>query len=267
VKRSAREPPRRPWVPRALGGGRESLGLTLREAGGTLLETDLRWAPCWRIIGSERAGENLFDRLGADADAAEALRDLADLTNPVMAGALEVYRGIPRADRFFGPNQGLVTAAFCILGTRTRFSDGSFGVLYASGDEATATAETVYHGERRLLAAGIGSVRLRMTVLSLDIAATAVDLRPPCPAPAGVYDPTDYGAGNRFGGLVRDLGGEAIAYASVRRRHGECATLFRPAGVRRCEPSHSLLYEWGGTRITVRSSGEPPRSPRPARGS
>ena len=72
--------------------GASGLPVTLALPGiGDLLADDIDWRPSYRVITSEYAGENIFDRLTNDlpyteqADEAETLREIADLTNPQVA--------------------------------------------------------------------------------------------------------------------------------------------------------------------------------------
>src|SRR5688500_10449690 len=183
--------PGTPWIPPALaavGGAPISVAV----AGGALQAERIAWSPSSRIIASEYAGENLFDRLVDDEDL-EDLRAIADLTNPhalAEMGAIELVRP---EDRIYGPGAGLIMAAFAWPGRPSRFSDGERGTYYAALGEATAVAETVYHDE--VFLAGAGPVVLDKTLIEADLAGTLVDVRRGRPAPPDVYDPTDYTAG------------------------------------------------------------------------
>ncbi len=75
------------------------------------------------------------------------------------------------------------------------------------------------------------------------------------PAPAALYDPSDYSAGQTFGDLIRKLFGDGIVYDSVRHRDsagnplGECAAVFRPPVLRHAQVTGTVESHWHGGRI------------------
>ncbi len=219
--------------------------------GGTraLQAADTQWIPCHRIISSEYAGENLFDRLGSDNDL-EAFLELADITNPGERAKVGVIELVPPQDRVYGPGSGLIMAAFAWPTQDARFSDAEAGAYYAAAAERTAIAETVYHRERVLRDAKSPVVVMQMTLLHADLRGTLVDIRAGCPRPVGVDDPTDYRAGQVLGALVRQLEGDAIRYDSMRDVGGECAAVFRPLVLSSCRVERELEYHWDGSHIS-----------------
>ena len=244
----------RPWQPPGLLR-LESLGVTLQLPAGALLEAQVQWSPSHRVIASEFAGENIFDRLTSDVDYArvreevDLLREIADLTNPHVlheSGQFEVVR---QDDRIFGRGSGLIMASFAFPGQASRFSDGSYGVYYAARDLDTAITETRFHAQRYLR--GSGPCVLEKTVVQAELDGVLVDVRSPCPCPAGVYDPFDYRTGNDFGSVVKSLDGHGIVYDSVRRVRGECVAVFRPPVLRNAVATQTLEYEWDGVGIVA----------------
>ena len=221
---------------------------------GPLEEERVTWTPSHRVIASEYAGIDLFDRLTSALgysqrdDEARALRQIADLTNSHAlheAGRIELVR---REDRIYGPGASLIMASFAWPSHPSRFSDGSSGgTYYAAFDLDTAIAETRYHAERALR--GSGPCVTEKTVIHADLDGILVDIRAGRARPPGVYDPDDYRAGQMFGGLVRQLGGSGIVYDSVRRRTGECVGIFRPSALGNGRAVDTLRYHWDGTRI------------------
>ena len=79
---------------------------------------------------------------------------------------------------------------------------------------------------------------------------TFLDVRAPRPAPAGIYDPVDYTAGQALGIIVRTLRGFGILYDSVRRRGGECVAVMRPPVLRGAVAVQTLQFVWDGTTVT-----------------
>lgn len=241
----------RPWRPPelpVLGGAAPAIHLPA----GDLQETDVRWHPCYRIIASEYAGENLFDRLIDERDLVkrkdelEAAQQIADLTNPVVQDKLGEIELVPMADRIYGPGTGLIMAAFTFPSGPSRFSNGQFGTYYATKARETAIAESTYHARNSL--AGSGPCVLEKTVVEADLAATLVDVRSGRPRPEGIYD-DEYSVAQAFGELVRNLKGYGILYDSARHEGGECVAVFRPNVLSRAQAAQTLLFEWNGSEI------------------
>ena len=221
---------------------------------GPLIENRVAWSPAHRVIASEYAGENLFDRLTTGIaysrldEEVRALREIADLTNSHAlheAGRIEMVRP---EDRIFGPGSALIMASFAFPARASRFSDGSSGgTFYAALTLETAVAETRFHEERALR--GSGPCVTEKTVIHADLDGVLVDIRAGNARPAGVYDPDDYRSGQLFGGLVRQLGGYGIVYDSVRHTGGECVGIFRPPVLSNARAARTLSYHWDGRRI------------------
>lgn len=240
----------RPWHPDALGGAPAAITV----ADGVLQAAHVVWRPSYRVIASEYAGENLFDRLQTQADYAAALQELADLraiadlTNAAVrhaAGEIDLVRP---EDRVFGPGAGLIMAAFAYPRGGSRFCDGQAGgAYYAAEALETAIRETVYHAEQML--GGTGPCVLEKTVVEATLDAELVDVRAGRPGPPGLYDPADYRAGQAFAGTVRRLGGYGIVYDSVRHAGGTCAAVLRPPALSHAVAARTLHYEWDGARV------------------
>jgi hypothetical protein len=223
------------------------MGLAI--AGGEVQECQTDWATSHRVIASEYAGENLFDRI-ADNDELEALQAIADLTNLHVLSEMGVISLVPPRDRIYGPGSGLIMSAFVFPGGPSRFSTGDYGTYYAALTEQTAINETVYHRKRFLK--GSGPAVLDMTLLHASLNARLVDLRQGRPCPEGIYHDEDYSAGQQFGAVVRRLNEFGILYSSVRHADGECAAIFRPPAISNCRAARTLEYRWNGSDIEVR---------------
>lgn len=241
----------RPWHPEVFGAPVGGAAAALVLPDGVLQAAEVRWRPSYRVIASEYAGENLFDRLQTQQDYAAALQELedlraiADLTNAAVqheAGAIDLVRP---EDRVYGPGAGLIMAAFAYPRGGSRFCDGQTGGAYYAGAALeTAIRETVYHTEQALR--GTESCRLEKTVIEAWVDAELVDVRAGRPQPPGLYDPTDYRAGQAFAALVRRLGGFGVVYDSVRHRGGTCVVVLRPPALSRAVATQTLHYHWDG---------------------
>ena len=220
-------------------------------AGGTLMASPIHWPDAARIIGSEHAGENLFDQVASPREV-DDLITLADLTNPAIRAAQGEIDLVALHDRLYGPGTGLIMSAFSWPVHASRFSDGRFGVFYAGRTVDTAIAETAYHQARFL--AGLPEAVVEKTLLLVGVRETFVDVRHPHPAPSGTYDPLHHGAGQTFGTFVRQQQGFGIVYDSVRDApHGGCVAIFRPPALLPPVRVHQTLeYHWDGQAITVR---------------
>jgi hypothetical protein len=222
---------------------------------GVLQAAHVVWRPSYRVISSEYAGENLFDRLQTQADYATALQELADLraiadlTNAAVrhaAGEIDLVRP---EDRVFGPGAGLIMAAFAYPRGGSRFCDGQTGgAYYAAAALETAVRETLYHTEQLLR--GTEPCTLEKTVIEAALDAELVDVRDGRPCPPGVYDPDAYSAGQAFAGMVRRLGGFGIVYESVRHPGGICAAVLRPPALSHAVAAETLHYHWDGSSVT-----------------
>jgi hypothetical protein len=218
-----------------------------------LVQTAGTWSPCYRIIASEYAGENLFDRLVDDqpytdqAGETEALREIADLTNAHTLAEMGLIELVLPQDRAYGRGSGLIMAAFAFPGAVSRFSDGTAGTYYAARDADTAISETRYHAEQYLR--GTAPCVTEKTLIEADLDGTFLDVREPHPAPGNIYDPADYTAGQALGSVVRKLQGYGILYDSVRHREGECVAVMRPSVLHQATAVQTLQYVWDGSRV------------------
>ena len=154
----------------------------------------IRWQPAWRIVPSRYPAVGPWDRIATPADF-EALAAIEGLTNPRLREELGVLSFTPRERWLTGPGSTPVMAAFAHRNPEgSRFSDGSYGVFYASRALETAIRETVFHRERFLARTHEPAMQLQMRSYQCRIACTLHDLRGGYPA---LHQPTDYAASQR----------------------------------------------------------------------
>src|SRR5215216_3540484 len=137
----------------------------------------VNWKNAVRIIPSVFPPIDLFERV-ADAEHLEAVHTIESAFNPRLREAAGDLSLVPRGERVVGPGAGYVMAAFThVSPDGSRFSNGTYGVLYAAQREPTAIAETRYHRERFMRATRQPRLELDMRVLSLTVKAPLHDLR------------------------------------------------------------------------------------------
>lgn len=177
----------------------------------------------------------------------EALAQLESLTNPRLREELGVLAGIPRDRWVTGPGATPVMAAFTHLNPEgSRFSDGTYGVFYASRALETAIRETVYHRERFLVRTREPAMQIQMRSYQCNLSGALHDLRGGFPS---AHDPDDYRASQKLAAGLRATGSNGIVYDSVRHRGGQCAAVFWPDRVGHCRVGRHYAYQWDGAAI------------------
>lgn len=209
----------------------------------------VNWSPCYRIIPSRFPPIDLFEKVADPADL-EAVHAVEALTNDRLreeAGDLSL---VPKEDRVSGPGSSPIMAAFTHLNPEgDRFTDGTYGVFYASDRLTTAIAETKYHRERFMEATNEPAQELDMRVYACSIDSAFHDVRSLRQSSPEVYDPDSYGASQALARELRDVGSNGIVYASVRAEDGDCVAIFRPSLVQECRQERHLCYRWNGASI------------------
>ena len=139
-------------------------------------------------------------------------------------------------------------AAFTHIGRATRFSDGSYGVYYASLAYETAIRETVYHRELFLSARNQAPLELTMRSYQGLILQPLHDLRKR--EFDYLHDPLNYSSSQQFGRKMRAEKSWGLIYNSVRDKQGQCIAAFTPRTISIPTPLSHLRYVWNGERIT-----------------
>ena len=140
-------------------------------------------------------------------------------------------------------------SAFTHVGVASRFTDGSYGVYYASDSMRTAIAETRFHRERFLAYTDEEPGEIDVRAYVGEIARPLHDIRD---GHAHLHDPdTDnYPVPQAFGRALRERGSWGVVYRSVRDPGGQCIAAFRPPAVTLPRQGAHLSYVWDGTRIS-----------------
>jgi hypothetical protein len=158
---------------------------------------------------------------------------------------------VPPSRRVSGQGASYLMAPFthCSTDAPSRFSDGSFGVLYIGREFETALFETIHHHARFMAAtrqeAGWTS---QFRELVLDVTTYLHDLTGLAPSDP-VLSPDDYTAAQALGWHLRASGAQGVVYPSVRNPGGACVGLFYPDLASRPIQGRHLDYHWNGSSV------------------
>lgn len=200
----------------------------------------------FRIIPSVYPPINFFEDL-VDPSEMEALWEIEGLTNErLRQEAGDIFLVSPE-DRVSGPGSSVVMAAFTHVGRPSRFTDGRYGIYYASLTPETAIRETVYHREQFLRATREEACELAMRVYEGSIHQSLYDIRGP--KFKAFHDPFNYSESQRFGSELKESKSWGLIYNSVRHSGGHCIAAFRPPAITIPKQSSHLRYVWNGESI------------------
>lgn len=219
--------------------------------GGRLVKrAPLVWPDAQRVVSRPSGPIAALALLVRDPRELDVLVAVETLTNPLAREAAGALATIPPARRYIGPNAGLVMTPF-ILPNDSRFSDGSYGVLYAAAAIDTALRESGHHQALRLAAtAAPPGTTVPMFSFSLHIDTTIADIRRNTGADAAIYDPASYAASQPFGQQLRAQGHDGLHFDSVRHPGGACLGLFWPDAVKDVHPGDRWRYYFDGAQMT-----------------
>jgi RES domain-containing protein len=195
--------------------------------------------------------------LAALADLVEDPADLDELLelratiDPSARDALGALRLVPPQDRYAGPHAAVLMVPFLRLGP-SRFSPGTYGVLYAADGLDVALRESAHHAARLLAATAAVAARIPRVALTLELDdGNVADLRRVSGGDPAIYDPDNYAQSQRAGREARTSGASGVWYDSVRASTGTCYGVFRPAAVTTVhDRSEEVVLIWDGARIT-----------------
>ncbi|MBY0303613.1 MAG: RES family NAD+ phosphorylase [Sphingomonas sp.] len=211
----------------------------------------LEWRPCFRIVPSRFPPVGLFDAVADPADL-EAVFQIEAMTNDRLRDEVGDIALVPPEDRIVGPGTTPIMAAFTHLNPEgDRFTNGSYGVFYASLTIETAIAETRYHRVRFLAATDEPAQELDMRVYAVDLNAELHDIRGMRESHPAYYHASSYAMSQELAAQLRDDGSNGIAYLSVRHDCGECVAVFRPPLLSNCRQERHLCYVWDGRAIAT----------------
>lgn len=223
--------------------------------------TRIAWRGAVRIIRSIFPPIDLFEDIADPADW-PLLIAAEQKTNPRLMETIGNLDLVPPERRVSGAGASWLMAPFTHVSVDrpSRFSDGSFGVLYIGDRFEVALLETVHHHARFMLAtAQPPGWTSQFREIVLDIDAELHDLRGLGNEAVELLDPVDYAESQRLGEKLRAADSEGVVYPSVRCPGGECAGLFYPDLASHPVQGRHLDYHWNGERVDLyrdRSAGE-----------
>jgi RES domain len=203
-----------------------------------------------RIIRSCYPPIDLFEDIADPADWPLILA-AEQKTNPRLMETLGNLELVPAHRRVAGTGASYLMAPFTHVSPDrpSRFSDGSFGVLYVGREFETALFETLHHHARFMAdtneAPGWTS---QFRELVMNVTATLHDCRG-LPSTDPVLSADEYTASQRLGTTLRTSGADGVVYPSIRNPGGECAGLFYPDLASLPIQGRHFDYHWNGTSV------------------
>jgi len=211
---------------------------------------DIKWRGVVRIIRSLHPPIDLFEDIADPADW-PLLIAAEQKTNPRLAASIGRLDMVPVGRRVSGPGASYLMAPFTHATTDrpSRFSDGSFGVLYVGDRFEVALSETIHHHALFMAAtAQKPGWTSQFREIVLDVDGQLHDLRG-SERGAGALDLDNYATGQALGAQLRGAASEGLVYPSVRFAEGECAALFYPDLASNARQGRHLDYHWDGARV------------------
>ena len=217
----------------------------------------VEWKGAVRIIRSAFPPIDLFEDIADPADW-PLLISAEQKTNPRIMSTIGNLDLVPAHRRVGGNGASYLMAPFTHISAErpSRFTDGSYGVLYAGDTFETALFETLHHHARfmaRTTEAPGWTSQFREIVLS--VSADLHDLTG-LVADDPALDPECYVASQALAAKLKVSGAEGLVYQSIRHPGGLCVGLFYPDCASDPTQGRHLDYHWDGTRVDlVRDAG------------
>ncbi|TQV82720.1 RES domain-containing protein [Exilibacterium tricleocarpae] len=206
----------------------------------------------YRLINAKFPPIAIFEDV-AGPEEYEALYEIQALTNPRLKAEVGDLSFLPKEEIPFGiVGCGYSTAPFTHINPDgSRFSDGSFGLLYAGSCVDTAVKEVKYH--QHLLWSNVPDLNFdRMvfkcleTTFGIENGLDASHL----PNNDPIYNPNGYAASRPLGIEIKSNGNlDALRYNSVRNPGAACYALFTPRPVQSMIQSAHYEMIWGESSI------------------
>jgi hypothetical protein len=219
---------------------------------GAIRVSEISWRGSVRIIRSIFPPIDLFEDIADPADW-PLIISAEQKTNPRLMETIGNLDLVPEKRRVAGPGASYLMAPFTHVSTDrpSRFSDGTFGVLYVGNSFEVALFETIHHhGQFMARTKEPAGWTSQFREIVLDVNAQLHDLR----SKDGSWElllPDDYRASQALGSQLRATGSDGVIYPSVRYPGGECVGLFYPDCAANPVQGRHLDYHWNGTTVDL----------------
>lgn len=212
----------------------------------------------YRLVNSKFPPVALFDDV-ADAEAFEVLYQIQELTNPRLKNEVGRLELISRSEIPFGiPGCSYATAPFTHVNPAgSRFSDGSFGVLYLADTVETALAEVKHH--QSLYWSNVPQLNYERFVfrgLSCSFRQSGMKDATVIAPSDPLYHPDDYSAARRLGKMLKSARCPGLRYHSVRNAGSHCWALMTPRPVLSVIQAAHYEMVWNGQVTSVSQISE-----------
>ncbi len=213
----------------------------------------VEWRNAVRIIRSVFPPIDLFEDIADPADW-PLLISAEQKTNPRLMETIGALDLVPTARRVAGPGASYLMAPFTHASADrpSRFSDGSFGILYVGDSFEVALFETAHHHGRFMARTNeLAGWTSQFLEIVLEISAELHDLRGGNPSHLAALDPDDYAQSQTLGAQLRAAGSNGLVYPSLRYEGGQCVGLLYPDGATNPIQGRRLDYHWDGARVDM----------------
>lgn len=213
----------------------------------------VEWNGAVRIIRSAFPPIDLFEDIADPADW-PLLISAEQKTNPRIMASIGNIDLVPAERRVGGNGASYLMAPFTHVSTDrpSRFTDGTYGVLYVGNAFETALFETIHHHERfmaRTTEAAGWTSQFREIVLSVYADLHDLRARDLQSHPALASD--SYQASHELAKSLKRAGSDGVVYPSIRHPGGECVGLFYPDCASAPVQGRHLDYHWNGERVDL----------------
>ncbi len=207
----------------------------------------------FRLVNSKFPPIALFDDV-ADGAEFEALYQIQALTNPRLQNELGRIELIPRSEIPFGiAGCSYATAPFTHVNPEgSRFSDGTFGVLYLASTMDTALAEVRHHQNSYWSnVRGLSYERFVFRGLSCGFTDASMRDATHLPMTDPIYDHDDYAPARQLGRALKESDCYGLRYGSVRLPGSHCWALMTPRVVTSAVQTAHYEMIWSGQITSV----------------
>lgn len=202
----------------------------------------------YRLVNSKFPPESLFDDV-ADEQEFEAIYAIQALTNPRIQDECGNLALLPTNEIPFGiKGVNYATAPFTHVNPDgSRFSDGTFGMLYIADTIQTAIAETKYHQEKAFQnIVGLHYDTITMRGIAISFSGKVVNAL----NNENIHTANNYTASRIFGNTLRKNKELGVYYKSVRNNDAFCWGLFSPSTVHSAIQTKHFEFVYNGKCIS-----------------